>query len=110
MSEREVETNLIKQTLESALVYVSQGWTQEVEAKDILGHGVSYYNSHATCWCVEGALRKAAFEKDIPWICPVNRVRNVIKQDQLFEWNDDPERTKADVLRALEQAIESCVV
>lgn len=110
MNEEVIEAKLVKQTLESALFYVSQGWTQDVQAKDIVGHRVSCYNTNATCWCVEGALRKAAFEKDIPWFYPATKVRNVIKQDRLFEWNDDPERTQADVIRALERAIESCVV
>lgn len=37
-------------------------WTQDTDARDIAGNRVNYGSPTATCWCLAGAIKRAAGE------------------------------------------------
>ena len=103
-----------KDILVSARVLLSdpQSWTQSVEARGASGRQVHVLGRAARSFCLEGAIRRAA--KDNDELVEAIRFRVLGRARArlgdwcaLFEWNDDPTRTHAEVLALLDKAIEA---
>lgn len=76
-------------------------WIQNSFARDVHGDPATPSGQHATCWCAVGAIRRL-----VPWggewLQAVNYLNKVVGTSSLF--NDDPDRTQAEVVAALRQA------
>lgn len=93
-----------------ARALVAQGWAQGAEALDKNGCAVSHTAATAVAWCLDGALTRASRPTSRNWILSYWPARAAVKaflagQNRLAGWNDDPERTQADVLALLDAAI-----
>lgn len=85
---------------------VHWGWTQHTEARRADGSPCRPESPDATCFCLSGALNA------IPVLPAVyaSAVRALLiqiapEEGPLFEWNDRPGRTQAEVLALLDRAI-----
>lgn len=82
-------------------------WTKGAGARDVRGKEVRSRHPPAVCWCMAGALNKVI---EVPW--PPEALMSVIDLLQtmisggIIAFNDNPATTHADVLRALDAAIE----
>ena len=92
--------------LRKARGFIARGWTQGEYARDAEGVPVNSRHPSAVCWCASAALhatdnygeeRLAAYRG----LCAAIGTNGF----QLFEWNDTPGRTQAEVLAAFDQAI-----
>lgn len=99
--------------VEGAMEKIRQGWNQRALARDENGGIVSFNSPQACSHCLMGALMCVAY--------PTPEASNVLSTDanlekaeravmlaiqtkQMATWNDQPHRTQADVLDALEEA------
>jgi hypothetical protein len=89
----------VKQVLQDALALVRQGWIKGRAKKTRYGR---------VCYCASGAINAATplngglnYEAHYAVKCAAGI--NYIQA--LYDWNDAPERTKADVISAFETAI-----
>lgn len=86
-------------------------WTQRKLARDRQGRGAVYHGRAAVCWCLEGALARAAFTDcgDRDWSAALDACDSALPgsgRGRLIVWNDAPGRTQAEVLGLLDRAIE----
>lgn len=92
-----------KEGLMAARALIARGWTQHAAARTANGETLSpeqCASETAVCWCTFGALRAVgSMEAD-------KALRTIIG-GPLTEWNDDPDRTQAQVLAAFDKAIEA---
>jgi hypothetical protein len=65
----------------------------------------SALDRRAGCWCVEGAILRAAGE-DGDWEPAFEALKDYIGTRALFQWNDSFDRTQAEVVAALRAAAE----
>ena len=101
--------------LRVARAYVSHGWTQGAEARDRAGNRSDSDRPDARMWCVLGAAFAAVGARSAAWRIEAGRDGYEIERvlDHVLElphgrvaaWNDAPERRKADVLAAYDEAI-----
>lgn len=96
------------------LACIRKGWTQYANARNDLGEEVSSKDPTATRWCVNGARNAAA--EHFMWLGADGALVVASKVDLGFRayltrtagfrapslWNDEPERTQAEVIAALE--------
>lgn len=92
--------------IEARRLIAEKGWTQ----RDFAGLGYddpcSYDNPRATCFCADGAIRRAALSHpdDVR-----HNARDFLEQAadtlNIWDWNDDESRTKDEVLAAFDKAI-----
>jgi hypothetical protein len=94
--------------LRAVVARIERGWSQGADARDAQGRSVALTSDEAQAWSLIGAFALAATDG-----IPRSHVRralvvlsDVIATDSLQEWNDDHDRTREEVLSALEQAIE----
>ena len=101
--------------LHGACERVRSGWSQHADARSANGAEVQPWQETAVAWSLLGAL-VAALEKrsdhgrDLPLdhlAAALNELANVIDDDSLTTWNDDPVRTQHDAINALEAAANS---
>lgn len=95
-----MEKQVFLTKLRRARDLIQSGWTQGEDARDAEGHPTYLENDGATCWCMVGALVRAGiprsqFEFEYP---------NGESESVLF-WNDEPKRTKAEVLACFDNSI-----
>ena len=92
-----------------ALLASPEAWTQGVFARLADGHSAYALDPAACAWCISGAIIKAHGSFPGPFEA-LYRMRKVIQAspDSLVDWNDAAGRTHAEVLAALDRAIESC--
>jgi len=104
--------DVAKRLLLEARGLVERGWTQHADAHNERGEVVKSWSPDAVRWSLLGAL-VASFERissasDGPAIAHLARactgLADTLDADSLEEWNDEPERRKADVLAALDAA------
>jgi hypothetical protein len=77
------------------------GWTQNSEARTADGRCVKAYNHDAVAFCAGGAVDRACFDLAIPeWT--YEEIADLIGQGYA-DWNDDPRRTKAQVVARLRE-------
>lgn len=93
-----------------ALIDTPAKWTKGALARDAAGTRLPWsarppYDG-AVCFCAEGALAKAAGESlpHRPWMA----MQEAVGTDSLFEWNDEPTTTHAEVMAAFDRAIAAC--
>ena len=105
--------DVAKRLLLEARGLVERGWTQHADAHNERGEVVKSWSPDAVRWSLLGAL-VASFERissaadDSPAIAHLARactgLADTVDADSLEEWNDEPGRRQADVLRALDAA------
>ena len=94
---------------------IEAGWTQGALARNAMQEEVLYVDTHATCFCTSGAIHRALYKN-----APVENYGETV--DDVFDivwdllgdeyypggialWNDNPDRTKEDVLELFDKAI-----
>ena len=86
------------------------GWTQGALALGGEGEYLDVDSSDATCFCVVGAIRRVSgFGRRPEETIPVRQalaasLRLPGYKAPLVNWNDDPDRTQAEVVKALRHA------
>jgi hypothetical protein len=84
---------------------IERGWTQGAIARDAIGFSVPSLGHDAARWCTVGAISRAAPDGcDVYWVA-LDLLRNVVGTSAIEIWNDQPTRTKEDVLAAFDKAI-----
>lgn len=78
-------------------------WTQGTYARNAAGGHVTCWDPTAVCWCLEGAIRKAANDED-EWSEAFAALGKVLLLPSL--WNDHPGRRHKDVLDLLDRLSE----
>lgn len=88
------------------LIEPERAWTQGCEARDVDGvELVDYSGTDAICWCVGGAIWKAA--DDVGYKNPNVAMRfleSLLDVCNVPEWNDAPKRTQSEVVAKLREA------
>ena len=79
-----------------------KGWCQGVFAKDREGESVLPHSPCAEQFCMLGAL--GAVYRDEEYLSATDCLRRTLGETSLTAWNDDPTRTKAEVIAALKRA------
>lgn len=83
--------------------YVRFGWTQGVCARNSEGEEVDVDSPEACCWCILGAVGIAADKNE-----SINQQAFTSyfmkKWGGISVWNDNPNRTKEEVVALLEEA------
>jgi hypothetical protein len=92
------------ETLKSARIKLEQGWTQVHFALDIDGYSVLSSSPAATHFCLLGAV--SLFPNFGEAIQEMMLTLGLGNDMTLAVWNDDPLRTKEEVLACLDQTIE----
>lgn len=99
----------LTELLISARGYVERGWTQDVGARNALGAECDPCDARAASWCTAGAVYAAGggvtslvfLARELMGLGMME-----VERDSLSNWNDDPARTKAEVLALFDRAIE----
>lgn len=76
-------------------------WTRDLPSRNNEGHSVEVCSEDAVCWCMLGAIWKCYPLDEIVEI--ENRLRRVTGVS-IASWNDEPCRTHAEVLAAVQKA------
>lgn len=100
-----------------ALISDPARWTQGAFARDSSGDQVDRLTSEAVCWCLAGAVDAASyperigvdnyvidFDRSAARLAAARALHTVI-HDTVVSFNDDPTRTHAEVLEAIDKAI-----
>jgi hypothetical protein len=101
--------------LQRACDLVRNGWSQQADARSAEGAEVQPWQDAAAAWSLLGALVAALEERadrgrDLPLdhlAAALNELAELIDDDSLTNWNDEPERTHDDVINTLEAAASS---
>lgn len=82
----------------------TKGWTQGAYARSAKGEPVDWYNKRACQFCLNGALNYA---EGLAFVSYDGRelIREAVGQPNTIKWNDEPTRTKAEVLAVFDRAI-----
>lgn len=93
------------QTLQGAIDLLSRrgGWTKGEAAKDSAGNSVYVHDEDATCFCVFGAVRRAAGEHNDSYTA-MSALEKQIGTYAIGSWNDR-QKSKRAVLAALSKAL-----
>lgn len=84
-----------KEKILAAKARIQKGWTKWAFAVNLEGCAVRFDNPNAVCWCLRGA-----FDDKPPDII------YKLTRGMPGTWNDQPERTKDEVLELLDNALE----
>ena len=92
--------------LRAVAARIERGWSQGANARDAHGRAVGLNSDEGQAWSLIGAFSLAATDG-----IPRGHVRralvafsDVIATDSLQQWNDAPDRTREEVLSALDEA------
>ena len=84
-------------------------WIQFYPALDVRGNSRDPEDRRARCWCLVGALERAAYDSSDPegamLECAMFALQAALGRDALAAWNDAPSRTHEEVLQLLDRAI-----
>ena len=83
-------------------------WIQFYPALDVRGNSRDPEDRRASCWCLVGALERAAYDSSDPESDPEGAMfalQAALGRDALAAWNDAPSRTHEEVLQLLDRAI-----
>src|SRR5437879_6715239 len=72
---------------------IEKGWCKSALAKDIDGRSVEWHNPSAVAWCMIGAVGEDINAMDVLAMCIPG-----LAGDNIPDFNDSPERTKAEIL------------
>ncbi len=92
-----------------ALIDTPEKWTKVVIARNAHGKEVSHRSADAVCFCMDGALARAA-DLEISrgryeYEGATRAIRTATGEREYWLWNDAPERTHAEVVAAFQKAI-----
>ena len=76
-------------------------WTQEAEARNAAFRPVKPNDPEAVCWCLEGGIRLCYPDN---FFEIRDKLRDLINNDLLFEWNDHPNRIFQQVYELIVEA------
>lgn len=87
-----------------ALLKQAKQWTQFTYARDASGGAVQLEDAEAVTFCLMGAIRRVGGED----IVMQREIGRTVRAGMwgLTTWNDDPKRTHADVIKALDKTID----
>ena len=87
---------------------IEKGWCQGTFAKSAEGVHVQLHSADAACWCSAGALLKSYPDKRQAEVAFNKLICEVASYDEdpfgITDWNDDPARTKEEVLEVFRKA------
>jgi hypothetical protein len=92
--------------LREARALIERGWTQEAFARGKSGRVVVPNGRAAVCFCAVGAIKRYDHWCYDLVAKPLATAIGVKGVTGIYDWNDAPERTQADVLAAFDRAIE----
>jgi hypothetical protein len=87
---------------------IETSWTQHAAAKNADGDRVAASSAEACSFCSAGALDSVCIslsEHYSQYVQAFSHLRQAAGAASVIEWNDDPKRTKAEVLAAFDKAI-----
>lgn len=98
--------------LRNARELISSGWCQGADARDREGDAVDPWDEHAVQWSILGAIvRVLELEAEEHGEVPLEElasalyaVADLIEVDSLADWNDDEQRTHAEVIETIRAA------
>jgi hypothetical protein len=115
--QREVVGDIVENSrglrlLHGARELVATAWCRGADARDKRGAEVDPWHEDAVSWSLLGALvavieREAHSRGEMPLedlAAALYALAELIETDSLVAWNNDPSRSQADVLRALDRA------
>lgn len=85
-------------------------WIKSTYARNLVGDSVLATSPHAVCWCSMGALWKAFDEvgKNTTRMEAYTFLqKNLLENEDIAGFNDNPDTTHSDVMAAFDRAIES---
>lgn len=92
-----------------------QDWTQGAWARDNFGKPVGVFHLGAVCWCLDGALGLAceSFVGRDSAVRELARTNSMLVDDYtdasllawVRRWNDDPDRTHAEVIDLIDRTM-----
>lgn len=82
-------------------IAVPERWTKKELARHANGNCIGPNETNASCWCLVGALMSVNMGATDKAIQALGKIHD----RNLFEFNDNPATTHADVLAALDKAI-----
>jgi hypothetical protein len=96
------------QALRAVRARIASGWSKDAHARDRFGSEVSLTSERASAWTLCAAFALAGKDG-----IPMNHLHAALRaisvvtgMDSIEGWNNDPARTKNQVLNALDDAIE----
>jgi hypothetical protein len=105
-------TTEVAELLTAARALVLKGWTQGFYARTPAGECVSPESETAAAWCLSGALMAANDGTYDDGMEAEYRAFTLLQEAvaaPIPDWNDEPGRTQAEVVEALEKAIEKAM-
>lgn len=96
------------QILSLARQFIVSGWCQKNQAVNSRDVRVCYASSEACKFCPIGAIARAVFDlglKESEYQYALVYLRKVLGVPTITSWNDDQDRTQAEVLSGFEKAI-----
>jgi hypothetical protein len=106
------------QLLGRAQGYVQKGWCQGADATDAFGEPVEPWSAEAARWTLLGAIVAAldrpesSTAQELPLSAlaeAMGALADLIYEPSLARWNDDPLRSRQEVLTVLERARTICL-
>ena len=90
-----------------ALIEPEGAWTQGKYARGKSGREAKATSKSAVCFCAMGAVGRV-FDDSHPNLCTpgMPHLAKAAGTDCIYQWNDAPERTQAEVIEALRKAAE----
>lgn len=86
-------------------------WTQGAYARDVNGDEVSESSTAAVCFCSVGALHRAGGRHQAGTLRTIKEAVNMLSEGLLSDglhlenWNDEPNRTQAEVVALFDRTI-----
>lgn len=100
------DAGALKILIEARRAIAEIGWTQELYARDGRGYECHPRNVDAVCFCSIGALVRASDGSEAGYL----EAETVLSQAMggfIIPFNDEPGRTKGEILAAFDRAIAS---
>lgn len=102
----------IKRVLQKARALLAKkgGWTQQCNARGKSGRPLGYVSRAATCFCLDGALRRVThgpLSKYRYWEVELAVLAVIPREEDIVVWNDKPRRTQKQVVALLDRAIKA---
>ena len=114
------DPQVLREILMNARAKVRHGWTQGAFARDVDGCAVGYTNVRATCYCAEGAIKRATMEHlgltagiarltDLAYECigEFECELDPLGPRRIDQFNDADNTKQADVVAAFDKAVKS---
>ena len=94
------------EVLRGARTLTERGWCQNNYALDLKDRPVENWHSDAVRWCIAGAVDRVVRYDIKLRNAALDAIRETIGgEESALDWNDAPERTQAEVLKALDDTI-----